>query len=78
MLSSLAIRIGYELDIIFLPVIFTLVGIFVGIYLTYNLLQKKKAMPGLPLPVLLGILGLFSSILLGTGFNIDKILKLFV
>jgi len=49
----------------FLPTIMAIVGILVGSIITFFALEKKGIFPGLPFPILLGlVLGLITGFLL--------------
>jgi hypothetical protein len=79
MLSSTALVISYEL-ITPIPLIATLIGLFTGVYYTFRLLEKEKALPGLPLPIFGGLGCLILSIIGGLILNIftlDSIIALF-
>lgn len=47
-----------------LLIVFTFIGILIGAYLTFVLLQKYEILPALPLPIALGIVGFAVALLL--------------
>ncbi|UCG00471.1 MAG: hypothetical protein JSW11_12615 [Candidatus Heimdallarchaeota archaeon] len=80
MLISAAVVIGSELATP-VPLFASLVGLFTGAILTFRLLKKDRALPGLPLPIFGGlgclVLGVLGSLLLGI-ITLDSIVALFV
>jgi hypothetical protein len=80
MLISASVVIGNELANP-VPLITTLVGLFVGAYLTFRLLKKERALPGLPLPIFGGLgclfLGVIGCLIFGF-FTIDSVVALFM
>lgn len=52
----------------FLPTLFTVIGVIAGFRITLRLLEKRGLMPGLPIPVSLGLLGLLIGFLLRLFF----------
>jgi len=80
MLISAAVVIGIKLATP-IPLITSLIGLFVGAYYTFRLLKKDRALPGLPLPIFGGlgclVLGILSCLLLGVS-TLDSIVNLFV
>ncbi|MFX0051743.1 MAG: hypothetical protein ACFE8U_10685 [Candidatus Hermodarchaeota archaeon] len=64
-----------------LPLVFTLLGLFLGAYFTFKLLEKERALPGLPLPIFGGLGFLTISILIGLFFgffSLGSIYDLFI
>ena len=55
-----------------LPFIFTLIGLLLGIGMTLYLLQKRPTLPGLPISIFLGLVGLFLGLLVGAP-NIETL-----
>lgn len=80
MLISAAVVIGNELATP-VPLITALIGLFVGAYLTFRLLKKERALPGLPLPIFGGLgclfLGVIVCLIFGF-FTLDSIFALFM
>ncbi len=52
----------------FLPTLFTVIGVVAGFRITMRLLEKRGLMPGLPVPVSLGLLGLLIGFLIRLFF----------
>ena len=79
MLESVALVIGISLSSPF-PLFLSLIGLFIGVLYTFKLLQKEKALPGLPLPIFGGIscliLGVVLSWVLGLT-DLNTIVGLF-
>lgn len=79
MLISISVLISSELTTP-IPLIGGLFGLFLGAFLTFKLLKKDRALPGLPLPIFLGIgciiLGVIISLILGIT-DLDSVLGLF-
>jgi len=64
-----------------IPLIATLLGLFLGAYYTFKFLEKKRALPGLPLPIFGGLGFLIISILGGLFFgffSLNSIFALFI
>jgi len=80
MLVSVAVVIGISLASPF-PLVLSLIGLFIGVLYTFKLLQKERALPGLPLPIFGGIscliLGVVLSWVLGLT-DLSTIVGLFV
>ncbi|MFX1286224.1 MAG: hypothetical protein ACFFB5_21490 [Promethearchaeota archaeon] len=79
MLISTAVVIGSKLATP-IPLIMSLIGLFIGAYYTFRLLKKDRALPGLPLPIFGGlgclVLGILSCLLLGIS-TMDSVINLF-
>ena len=79
MLISAAVVIGHELANP-LPLITTLIGLFLGVFLTFKFLEKERALPGLPLPIFGGILflviGVVTIMVIGAT-SLDAVVALF-
>jgi presenilin-like A22 family membrane protease len=64
-----------------IPLIATLLGLFLGAYYTFKFLEKERALPGLPLPIFGGLGFLTISILIGLilgFFSLNSIYDLFI
>ena len=79
MLASTVVVISSELTNP-LPLVMTLLGLFLGTVLTFKFLENERALPGLPLPIFGGmgflILSILSGLVLGI-FTIESIFALF-
>ncbi|MFX0114235.1 MAG: presenilin family intramembrane aspartyl protease [Candidatus Hodarchaeota archaeon] len=59
-----SLLIGHSAMYGIIPLLFATLGILIGAYITFRFLERKKALPGLPISIFLGIIGFLSSILL--------------
>ncbi len=79
MLSSAVLVISTKLATP-IPLIATLIGLFIGAFYTFKFLEEERALPGLPLPIFGGLgcftLSIIGGLILGL-FNLDSIIALF-
>jgi hypothetical protein len=79
MLASTVVVISSELSNP-IPLLMTLLGLFLGTILTFKFLENERALPGLPLPIFGGmgflILSIIGGLVLGL-FTIESIVALF-
>ncbi len=64
MLVAQAMKITWLLGFNIIPLALTLLGVLVGALITLRWLVKQKVLPGLPMAVFLGIIGLFAGIII--------------
>ena len=52
------------LKIYYLMLILPIIGILIGTYITFRLLEKQEILPALPIPLMLGLVGFFLAVIL--------------
>lgn len=80
MLISVAVVIGISLASPF-PLILSFIGLLIGVLYTFKLLQKERALPGLPLPIFGGISSLILGVVLSWALgltDLSTIVSLFI
>lgn len=59
-----SLLIGHSAMYGIIPLFLATIGILTGAYITFRFLERRKALPGLPISIFLGIIGFLSGILL--------------
>jgi len=63
------------------PLVFSFIGLLIGVLYTFKLLQKERALPGLPLPIFGGISSLILGVVLSWALgltDLSTIVSLFI